>query len=118
MCILIVDDEKDLCELCAESFEMEDLDTETCFSADKALEIFNSRDDIKVIISDDHMPGMSGTELFKTLKEKLGKTQFYLCTGDMEASEEELKKIGMSGVIEKPYDIDSLISRIKSENNL
>lgn len=114
--ILIVDDEKDLLELCADAFEMEGFKVHPFSNALDAVNFY--RDNIcDAIISDSLMPQMTGLEFFSaikgTLKEK--NTAFFLCTGQIDLDEEKLVADGVKGIISKPFDILEMVEEVKSK---
>ena len=114
--VLVVDDEVDLAQLVSESFELEDFQVDVAYAGDKALELCQN-DVYNVILSDAHMPGMTGMEFFSKVKELYaGKPfLFYLCTGDADFTSEEFQALGGTEVISKPYDLFSLIDQIKEK---
>jgi CheY-like chemotaxis protein len=112
--IIIVDDEPDLAEILAESLELEDFKVSRFLSAEEALKALKGHDDFHVVISDAHMPGMNGLDFLVTLKKDFRhQFLFYLCTGDLEVTEEDLKNRGGSALICKPYNLFDLVDTIK-----
>jgi CheY-like chemotaxis protein len=113
--LLIVDDEVELLEMYRDFLESEGFEVLTASTGEEALKIFQQNTDVKVIISDSHMGQMNGEEFFNALKKSQNKLPpFLLATGDLNRSEEELKSIGMSGLVLKPFDLDELVMKIKS----
>lgn len=113
--VVIIDDEPDLLEICADAFEMEDYDVLTAPDGKKGLEIIISNK-VDVIISDSYMPEMTGLELLENLKAKGDNYPlFYLSTGAIDLTEEELKEKGATGLISKPFDLDEILERIKND---
>ncbi len=112
-CILIVDDDQDLLDMYNELFKIEGFAILTARSGSIAIELCKSHPEIKVIISDSHMPEMSGLELLTKLKSYY-KTMpvFYLLTGALEMNEQELKAKGGHALILKPFDLDEIMRRI------
>lgn len=110
--VLVVDDEIDLAELVTESFELEGFDVKMALSGDEALQKCRS-EHFHVILSDNHMPGLSGAELFQALKkESKSPFLFYLCSGDLDLNRDDFKAEGGADLISKPYDLFELIDRI------
>ncbi len=69
-----------------------------------------------IILSDNHMPGMEGTEFFEKLKDLYShKYLFYLCTGDVGADKRDFIASGGADIITKPYDVFVLIDKIKKD---
>ena len=114
--LLIVDDEVDLLEMYKDYLESEGFHIISASSGEAALEIFKSHDTIKLVISDSHMGKMSGLDLLGHMKD-LNKAMpiFYLSTGDVNKNEKELKVLGVSRLILKPFDLDELINLIKTD---
>lgn len=117
--ILIVDDEEDLLEMYRELFEMEGFHVFTSTSAKEALVIYSNQPDIKLIISDANMGDISGIEFLKLLKANYSTIPvFYLATGAIEQTEEQIKSLGGTGLVLKPFDLDEILNRIKKDLNL
>ena len=113
--LLIVDDEVDLLDMYKDFLESEGFEVLIASSGEEGMKIFSANEDIKVIISDSHMGKMNGEEFFynlKTVKQKV--PPFLLATGDLNRSEAELKSMGISGLVLKPFDLDELVLKIKS----
>lgn len=116
ICVLIVDDEKDLLEMYREFFEMDGFKVFTASSAKEALCLYENHPNIKLIISDANMGDISGVELLKVLKKNYRSVPvFYLATGAMETTEEEIKALGGTGLLLKPFDLDEILLRIKRD---
>ncbi|MCK5883768.1 MAG: response regulator [Bacteriovoracaceae bacterium] len=113
--VLIIDDEEDLAELCAESFESEGLENVSfVVSPTEALKIIEDQS-VDVILSDATMPEMDGYELYKRVKEiyKDRKYLFYFITGSVSIGQKEVEELGATGLISKPFDLDELVERVK-----
>ena len=114
--LLIVDDEIDLVEMYKDFLESEGFNVLSAHSAEEALELISENSSIKLIISDSHMEKMSGLEFLSTIKNKLKKEIFfYLATGDITNSEAELKKLGVTRLVLKPFELDDLVVNIKTD---
>ena len=108
--VLVVDDDPTLVEL-YEAFFTE-LGWETCAarSRGQALEIFD-RDPkrIDVVLTDYSMPGGSGEDLCRDLRERRPTLPVVLLTGQSrESMLESAQSAGFAEVVEKPCDLDSL----------
>ena len=113
--VVIIDDEPDLLEICADAFEMEDYQVLTASDGLKGLDLITSHN-VDVIISDSFMPEMTGLELLANLKSKGSSYPlFYLSTGAIDLTEEELKEKGATGLISKPFDLGEILERIKKD---
>ena len=111
--ILIVDDEVDLADLVAESFIMEGFNVTKALSGDEAL-LLCQKEKFDVIFSDNHMPGLCGIDLLKKLKSHYESDfLFYLCSGDIRMDIDAFKADGGEDIIPKPYDLFSVMDKIK-----
>ena len=114
--ILIVDDEKELLEMYREFFETDGFEVTTASSAREGFEAYRNNLDIRLIISDSTMCGMSGIEFLKALKAGYQTIPvFYLATGAFEQSEEYIKSLGGHGLVLKPFDLDEILVKIKKD---
>ena len=110
--ILIVDDEPDvlfsLKGLLRHEFELH-----TAESGDEALQIL-AEHAIHVIMTDQRMPGMSGTELMLQAREKYPDAIRVVFTGyaDIKAVVEAINTGGLYRYITKPWDPDELIETL------
>jgi len=117
--ILIVDDERDLVEMYRELLEMDGFIVYTALSAQEALSVYEKHPEIRLIISDANMGDMSGLDLLKALKNNYQTIPvFYLATGAVEQTEEEIKELGGTGLVLKPFDLDEILLRIKRDLKL
>ena len=115
--ILIIDDEEDLAELCAESFESEGLSNVSfVVSPLDAIKVLEDRS-VDVIISDATMPEINGYELYNKVKEMYQdkKYLFYFITGSVNIERKEVAELGATGLISKPFDLDELVEQVKND---
>ncbi|MFZ8933501.1 MAG: response regulator [Bacteriovoracaceae bacterium] len=113
--ILIVDDEADLLELIADSFELEGFNVQSTADGNKALELANT-DNIHIILCDQNLnDGITGLQVLEKVKEneKLNECKFFLLTGDITLDLNELKAKGVEGIVEKPFDSDQVVEQMK-----
>jgi two-component system probable response regulator PhcQ len=78
--ILIIDDDVAIREMMKESFSKEPYTVLIAGSADEALSIL-SQGPVDVVISDEKMPGMSGSELLAVVRKKYPDTIRMILTG-------------------------------------
>lgn len=80
----------------------------TAHSGREALEIVGQREDIDLVITDQSMPGMTGTELAAALRERRPGLPVVLATGYGAPPEGETLR-----TLAKPYDQDMLAAIIR-----
>ena len=113
--VLIVDDEKELCSaLCLQLSMHDPIDCDFCYSGEQALLKLNEKK-YDVILTDIIMPGMSGMDLIKTIKQDLKVSILaYAMTGYSEYSESDVLSLGGEKLFHKPDDIALIINTITS----
>jgi len=106
--ILVLDDERSLCELLKVVFQKEGYEVLTTPSAKKAIEIAQS-DDIDVVVSDIKLPEMNGLEVLKRLRKIKPELPVLMITayGTIKEAVEALK-MGAYDYIIKPFDVEEL----------
>ena len=108
--VLYVDDELDLLDLASSFFEDENIPLETCPDIESA-KILMSKNTYKVIITDAKMPGGTGFDLMRFLREDLKfEGKIILATGSLQRSNE---KIDYDLVIQKPINFPEMIEKVK-----
>jgi len=112
--VLFVDDEVNILNSLRRLFITETYDIATTSSLDEAWAIL-AREKIKVIVSDQRMPGMMGVELLKQVKAKHPDTIRILFTGytDFQAAEEAINLGEVYRFISKPWNTTDLKATIK-----
>ena len=102
--LLIVDDEPDVCECLRDFFSTRGFAVEIAFSGEEALERI-LRGAIEVLLLDIMLPGISGLEVLKRVKEVRPYTRVVMMTG---LSYPELRRAaqvcGACGYVTKPFD--------------
>lgn len=117
--ILIVDDEQDVEPLFMQRFRKElkegVIDFHFCFSAEDALSYIGSVNppDVVMVLSDINMPGMSGLDLLKKIKNDFSSLKVMMVTayGD-DKNKEEAFRAGANAFITKPIDFTQLKEQI------
>ena len=122
MKVLVVDDEKDVQVLFEQRFRKEikngEIDLRFAFSGEEALEYMKANEHQAILIlSDINMPGMSGLELLKHIKEKYEKpppiVMMITAYGDDENYNQAMK-LGADDFLTKPVDFVSLKEKLKT----
>ncbi|MDD7517268.1 response regulator transcription factor [Ruminococcus flavefaciens] len=110
--ILIVEDNEELCGLLCDFLRAENYTVSTAPSAEKALSLFEKYG-ARLVLLDINLPELDGFSVCKTIREK-DNTPIIILTARTD-KEDKLNGIllGADDYIEKPYDIDILIAKIK-----
>ena len=112
--ILVVDDEDCVLEVLRDVLESEGYEVTVAKSGDEALSSFETKD-FKAVFTDVGMPGMSGWELARAIRERDEEIPLAVITGWGEAvSSKEQETAKIDWVITKPFSIDH-ISEIACE---
>ncbi len=121
MKILVVDDEKDIQPLFQQRFRREikngEIDFEFAYSGEEALRCMqNYLHEAVFILSDINMPGMSGLELLKKIKERNHTpppvVMMITAYGDSENYKKAME-LGADDFLTKPVDFPQLKEKIK-----
>ena len=110
--ILIVDDEKELCDLLADHFEDKGYETFTAYDGldAKKLLLTNKYD---LILTDILMPKMSGVDLLMFLQGVENPPPVIVITGFTDNEEKDLQNLGAYAVFYKPIDYKRLENMVK-----
>ena len=124
MKILVVDDEKDIQPLFLQRFRREirkgELHFVFAYSGEEALTCLEKyKSEAVLILSDINMPGMSGLELLKNIKQKHHKpppvVMMITAYGDADNYKIAME-LGADDFITKPVDFSTLKEKIKTIN--
>ncbi|HEX6124170.1 MAG TPA: sigma-54 dependent transcriptional regulator [Pyrinomonadaceae bacterium] len=109
---LVIDDDKVTLELLTFQLESEGFEVVTAESGDVGLELIK-QNDFDVILTDLHLPDVSGIGLVKSSKELAPQTEIIMITGDGSNDRAiEATKAGAFWYLEKPLDFDELFELI------
>jgi len=115
MKILVVDDEKDLCEILQFNLENEGFDVDVAHSAEEALEMEIST--YNLILLDVMMGQMSGFKMASILKKDLTLKHIPIIFLTAREKENDMLtgfSIGADDYISKPFSIKEVIARVKA----
>ncbi len=106
--ILVIDDEQDIREGCERILSRMECDVSTASNGTRGLEILE-KEDIRIVLSDIKMPGISGLEVLSTITDKYKSVLVIMITGfsTVETAIEAMKK-GAYDFISKPFSPDQL----------
>lgn len=122
MKILVVDDERDIQTLFEQRFRKEIREKLSefvfAFSGEEALAYLQQNEhEVVIILSDINMPGMSGLELLKHIKQKYAKpppvVMMITAYGDGENYRIAMQ-LGADDFLTKPLDFNSLKEKLKN----
>ncbi len=121
MKILVVDDERDVEALFRQRFRKElragEVDFKFVFSAEEALDYLRqlSPFNLVLVLSDINMPGMTGLDLLKIIKEQFPHLQVFMISayGDDE-NHKTAQSYGADDFVTKPVDFTHLKNKILS----
>ena len=122
MKVLVVDDEKDIQLLFEQRFRKEakagEIQLFFAFSGEEALEYMKKHEhEAVLILSDINMPGMTGLELLKRIKDKYEKpppmVMMITAYGDA-GNYNEAMRLGADDFLTKPVDFSLLKEKLKT----
>ena len=122
MKILVVDDEKDIQDLFEQRFRKEirsgEMHFDFAFSGEEALKYLDhNHQEAVLILSDINMPGMSGLELLRSIKQKHHDpppvVMMITAYGDADNYNAAMK-LGADDFLTKPVDFISLKEKLKA----
>ena len=112
--ILVVDDDAAVLDLLSVVLERVDADIETCSDPEAAMARFRE-EAFDVVISDERMPKMSGSEMLRRLRALSPRTPTILLTAY--ASSRSLaaayERSGVFGYLAKPFETHSLVGTVQ-----
>lgn len=115
MKILVVDDEKDLCEILQFNLENEGFDVDVAHSAEEALEM--NIESFNLILLDVMMGQMSGFKMASILKKDNDRKHIPIIFLTAREKENDMLtgfSIGADDYISKPFSIKEVIARVKA----
>ena len=111
--LLLVDDEIDFLQTIAERLTLKDFDVITASNGSEAIAAAE-KDLFDVALVDFQMPGMDGSQVLKTLKDRHTYLEIIMLTGHATIdSAVESTKLGAFQYLEKPYNFEQLVGVIK-----
>ncbi|MBQ6647912.1 MAG: response regulator transcription factor [Muribaculaceae bacterium] len=116
--VLIIDDDYDLCEILSFNIEAQGYQVSVAHSAQEAVKLNIASFDL--LLLDVMMPGMSGFQLAKELKEDYIYSQVPIIFLTALDSEDDILKgfdLGADDYIAKPFSIKELLARVKAVLN-
>jgi signal transduction histidine kinase/CheY-like chemotaxis protein len=111
--ILVVDDEEHVRELLADIVESEGCEAVICASGEEALSVFGARG-FDAVFTDIGMPGMSGWELARAVRERDPQIPIAVITGWGEAvGADEREAAHVDWVVTKPFAMSRIVEIVR-----
>jgi len=114
--VLIIDDDKELCEEMAEALKSEKYNVQTAFNGKSGKDIIE-KDNFDIVILDYKMPDFDGIEILKTINRKRSAAKVLIMSGrpaiDKLLKDENLSEF-VTDIISKPASAEALIEKIKT----
>lgn len=103
--MLIVDDERDICDCLEHFFSAHGFAVTSAFSGEEALERLDGNP-VDVILLDILLPGLSGIEILKQAKARYPEAKVIMVTGIAEADvRQKALASGAIGYVTKPFEL-------------
>lgn len=112
--LLVVEDEKALCESIAKGLRLDGYEVDTAFDGEEAMDII-STDSYDLIILDLNLPGMDGLDILKNMRENDNETNVLILSarGGLNDKIEGLDS-GANDYLCKPFHFEELEARVRS----
>ena len=111
--VLLVDDEQSICSALQRTLKKSAYHVYAANSGEQALELLE-REKVDVIVSDQRMPGMNGTQLLSVVKNKYPQVGRVMLSGysDFEALTNAVNSANIFRFLAKPWNDETLIETI------
>lgn len=110
--ILVVDDEKEFCDIISEAFQQFNFTVYSAYSAQEALEVLRENE-IAIVLTDVMMPVHDGFYLLDQIKKRKQEFPKVLFVSGGNVDVEAAYAKGIEGFFEKPFDIHQVKNTIK-----
>lgn len=112
--VLIIDDEKELCELVRDLLEVENIKGVCCFDGNEAMPYFLKYKP-KVVVLDIMLPKVNGMELCKQIR-NVSKVPIIMLSARISDTDKVLcLGFGADDYVTKPFSTSELVARIKAQ---
>ena len=114
MRILIVEDERALCDMLSKSLKRQGYEVDACYDGDSALDWLLA-EKYDLILLDLNLPGRDGMELLKALRERDRETRVLILSARSRISDKvEGLDCGANDYLVKPFHLEELEARVRS----
>ena len=112
MKLLVVEDEKKLCEMIAKSLHRAGYEVDTCNDGEKALDMIYA-EMYDLIVLDLNLPGIDGMEILRELRKENEETKVLILSARSQIADKvEGLDSGANDYMEKPFHLQELEARI------
>ena len=112
--LLIVEDEKELCDTVAKSLYSAGYEVDTCYDGNEALEYIFA-EDYDLIVLDLNLPGIDGMDILRELRRTNEETKVLILSARSQIADKvEGLDAGANDYMEKPFHLQELEARIRS----
>ena len=110
--VLIVDDNRDLCEMLKDVLEMENFKVDFALNGAQAVQLMRAMK-FDVVLLDIKMPGMDGIQTYEKLKALAPNVPVIMITAyAVEELIKEAMNLGAFAALKKPFDFEELLETI------
>lgn len=114
MRLLIIEDEKKLCDTIAKSLHASGYETDVCYDGNEALEMVYS-EEYDLIVLDLNLPGTDGMEILRQLREYNEETRVLILSARSQIADKVWGlDAGANDYMDKPFHLQELEARIRS----
>ena len=114
MRLLIVEDEKELCDTISKSLYGSGYEVDTCYDGHEALDYILT-EDYDLIVLDLNLPGMDGMDILRELRKENEETKVLILSARSQIIDKvEGLDAGANDYMEKPFHLQELEARIRS----
>lgn len=111
--ILIIDDDRALCDLIKRTMKEEDIEADCCYLGRSALVMIREKE-YQLVILDVMMPGYDGFETLERIRKESSLPILMLTSKNDSISKVRGLRAGADDYLTKPFDMDELTARIIS----
>ena len=113
MRLLIVEDEKELCDTIAKTLYQAGYEVDTCYDGDEALDYILA-ENYDLIVLDLNLPGTDGMDILKELRKENEETKVLILSARSQIMDKvEGLDAGANDYMEKPFHLQELEARIR-----
>lgn len=112
--ILVIDDERDICELVQLTLEALGFEVLLGYSGEEGLQLLRSKgNEVQLILLDLAMPGLSGVDVLGRVKQEFPEVPVIIMSGYV-TDKSEVAALGATDVLQKPFLLSDIEERVKT----